>query len=176
MFGLLHIPVAALQTPATWHWSSAAHVIGFAPRHAPAWQVSNCVQALLSLHMVPLAAFGLLHMPVIVSQVPATWHWSSAAQVTGVPPTHAPAWQASICVQALLSEQAVPLGALVSAGHVSTIPAHVSAVSQASTAARQTVPAGDLVSAGQVPVLPVHISTASQAPAAARQTVVEASN
>ena len=65
----------------------------FVPVHVPAWQVSLCVQALPSLQLVPLVAFGFEHTPVVVLQVPATWHWSSAGQSTGVPPVQLPAWQ-----------------------------------------------------------------------------------
>src|SRR5207247_1200051 len=68
-----------------------------------------CVQALPSLHAVPLLAFGLEHWPVPVSQVPATWHWSEAVQTTGLVPVQVPLWQVSVCVQGLPSLQAVPL-------------------------------------------------------------------
>jgi hypothetical protein len=44
------------------------------PVQAPDWQVSVCVQALLSLQAVPLAAAGFEQVPVAGSQVPATWH------------------------------------------------------------------------------------------------------
>ena len=50
-----------------------------------------------------MALAGLLHAPVVGLQVPAAWHWSSAAQTTGVPLAQKPAWQASPCVQALPS-------------------------------------------------------------------------
>jgi hypothetical protein len=51
------LPVAGLQVPARWHWSCAAQTTRFAPVQAPAWQVSVCVQASPSLHVVP---FGWL--------------------------------------------------------------------------------------------------------------------
>ena len=44
-------------------------------------------------------------------QVPVIWQESGATQVTGLPPTHVPFWQVSVCVQALPLEQLVPLGA-----------------------------------------------------------------
>jgi hypothetical protein len=47
-------------------------VTGFEPTHAPAWQLSICVQALPSLHAVPFAALGFEQTPVDGSQVPAT--------------------------------------------------------------------------------------------------------
>jgi hypothetical protein len=64
-----------------------------------------------SLQAVPSAAAGFEHVPVAPSQVPAAWHWSLAVQMTGSPPTHAPAWQVSDRVQAVPSSQAVPSAA-----------------------------------------------------------------
>ena len=61
---------------------------------------------------MPFAALGLLQSPLLGSQVPATWHWSDAAQTTGLVPTQAPLWQESNVVQALPSLQAVPFAAL----------------------------------------------------------------
>jgi hypothetical protein len=52
---------------------------------------------------------GLLQWPVAWSHVPASWHWSLAAQVTDEP-VQVPAWQLSACVQALPSSQPVPFG------------------------------------------------------------------
>lgn len=62
--GLEHTPVAGLQVPASWHWSGKAHVTALAPTQAPAWQVSACVHALLSLHIVPFAAGAATHTPM----------------------------------------------------------------------------------------------------------------
>ena len=70
------------------------------------------VQALPSLQVVPFGAVGFEQTPVVVSQTPATWHWSDAVQTFAVPPVQAPAWQASPVVQALLSLQVVPFGAV----------------------------------------------------------------
>ena len=106
--GLEQVPVAVSQVPATWHWSLAEQVTGLAPTQVPDWQVSVWVQALPSLHPVPLVLLGFEQVPVAVSQVPATWHWSLAEQVTGVAPTQVPAWQVSVWVQALPSLQPVP--------------------------------------------------------------------
>jgi hypothetical protein len=107
--GFEHVPLEGSHVPATWHWSLAVHVIS-APPHTPASQVSPVVQALPSLHSVPLVAAGFEHVPLVGSQVPATWHSSSAEQVTGVPP-QTPLAQLSPVVQALPSLHAVPLGA-----------------------------------------------------------------
>jgi hypothetical protein len=54
--GFEHAPVVVLQVPATWQGSLAVHVTGLLPVQAPFWQLSVCVQALLSLHEVPFAA------------------------------------------------------------------------------------------------------------------------
>jgi hypothetical protein len=83
-------------------------VTGFEPAQAPAWQVSLCVQALPSLHDAPSAFAGFEHTPVLVLHVPAVWHWSGAAQVTGFAPVQAPAWQVSLCVQASPSVHDAP--------------------------------------------------------------------
>src|SRR3989442_896165 len=74
----------------------------------PAWQVSVCVQASPSLQAPPSAAFGLEHVPLAGSQVPASWHWSRAAQTTGFVPVQMPDWQLSVWVQASPSAQAAP--------------------------------------------------------------------
>jgi hypothetical protein len=116
--GLEHAPVEESHVPATWHWSDAAHATGFDPVQMPAWQVSVCVQAFPSLHAVPFVLAGFEQTPVAALQEPALWHWSSAAQVTGFPPVQTPAWQVSVCVQALPSLQGVPSGWLGAAEHV----------------------------------------------------------
>src|SRR6185503_15288536 len=77
----------------------------------PAWQDSAKVQALPSSQGVPSAAAGFEHTPVPMSQIPATWHWSSAVQTTGAPLVQGPDWQLSLCVQAFPSLQAVPSAA-----------------------------------------------------------------
>ena len=109
--GLEQTPLEGLQLPAAWQASPATQVTGLDPVHAPLWHVSVWVHAFPSLHVVPFAAAGFEHAPVAGLQVPATWHVSSAAQVTGSDPVHAPLWHVSLCVQALPSLQFVPLGA-----------------------------------------------------------------
>jgi len=83
---------------------------GLLPVHIPLWQVSVCVQVLPSLQLAPSGLAGFEHVPVVGSQVPATWHWSEAVQVTGFAPAHVPPWQVSVWVQALPSLQLAPLG------------------------------------------------------------------
>src|SRR5439155_974542 len=104
--GFEHAPVAGSQVPASWHWSAGAQVTGFVPAHSPAWQVSVRVQALPSLQAAPSGFAGFEHAPVAGSQVPASWHWSAGAQVTGFVPAHSPAWQVSVGVQELWSRLA----------------------------------------------------------------------
>src|SRR5207248_17173 len=106
--GLLQIPDIELQTPATWHWSSAVQAIGLPPTHAPDWQLSLCVQEFPSLHAAPSALGGLEHIPVERSHMPTAWHWSEAMQVIGAPATQEPPWHVSLWVQALPSVQAIP--------------------------------------------------------------------
>jgi hypothetical protein len=108
LLGFEQVPSAWLHVPATWHWSSAVQVTGLPPVQAPDWQLSVWVQALPSLQVVPFAAFGFEQVPFDGLQVPATWHWSCAAQVTAVP-VQVPLWQASAVVQAFPSLQVVPL-------------------------------------------------------------------
>jgi hypothetical protein len=83
-FGLLQVPVDGSQVPAVWQLSCAVHVTAV-PEQVPEWHASLVVHALLSLHEVPSAAFGLLHVPVVGLHVPATWQLSRAVQVTAVP-------------------------------------------------------------------------------------------
>jgi hypothetical protein len=85
---------------------------GFEPTHAPLWQESLCVQAFPSLHVVPFAAAGFEHVPVLELHVPATWHGSLAVQVTWLAAVQTPAWQESFKSQALPSLHAVPFGAV----------------------------------------------------------------
>src|SRR5436190_1299577 len=106
--GLVQVPDAGLQTPAVWHWSAAVHTTGFPPTQAPASQVSVCVQGLPSSHGAPSSLGGLVQAPDAGLQTPAVWHWSVAVHTTGFPPTQAPAWQVSVCVQALPSSHDAP--------------------------------------------------------------------
>jgi hypothetical protein len=64
---------------------------GLPPVQTPAWQVSVRVQALLSLHAVPLGLLGFEQVPVVVLHVPTSWHGSLAVQTTGLAPVQTPA-------------------------------------------------------------------------------------
>src|SRR5881409_243065 len=94
---LEHTPVVVLQVPTSWHWSEAVQTTGLLPVHTPLWQVSVCGQALQSVHPVPFVLGVLEHTPVVVLQVPTSWHWSEAVQTTGLLPVHTPLWQVSVC-------------------------------------------------------------------------------
>src|SRR5438132_281245 len=74
----------------------------------PAWQVSLCVQASPSVQGVPSAVLGLEQVPFAGSQLPATCHWSRAAQTTGFAPVQTPSGPVSLWLQASPSAQAVP--------------------------------------------------------------------
>jgi hypothetical protein len=102
----LQVP-SPLQVPACWHWPGLAQVKAV-PLHTPALHASPLVQARPSLQRVPSVLLGLPHRPVLDEQVPTAWHWSLAAQTTGLPPTQRPAWQVSLRVQAFPSSQAAP--------------------------------------------------------------------
>jgi len=101
-------PVDGLHVPTVWHWSLAVHVTGFDPVHTPVWQVSVCVHALPSLHVVPFETVGLEQVPVDGLHVPATWHWSLARHVTGFDPVHTPAAQAYVWSQRFVPVHDVP--------------------------------------------------------------------
>jgi hypothetical protein len=67
------------------------------------------------LHAVPSGAVGFEQAPLVGSQLPATWHASSAVHVTGLDPAQLPAWQEYAPKHLLLPAQAVPLGELSTA-------------------------------------------------------------
>src|SRR5437667_429146 len=102
----------------------------------PAWQVSLWVQASPSAQALPYAWFGLEHVPLVGSQTPATWHWSSAVQTTGFLHLQTPARQVSVWVQASPSSQTVPFGR--GAGSQRSLASRHTPVLQASSAAEQS--------------------------------------
>jgi hypothetical protein len=89
--GFVHCPVEASHVPGLWHSSLATHVTGVPGVQAPAWQTSAPLHASLSAQEEPLGLAGFEHWPVAESQVPASWHWSLAVQVTAVPGLQLPA-------------------------------------------------------------------------------------
>jgi hypothetical protein len=107
--GLEQRPVWESHVPASWHWSAAVQTTGLLPVHTPLSHVSVRVQASPSLHGVPFALAGVEQWPVWGSHVPASWHWSEAAQTTGLLPVHTPLSHISVCVQASPSLHGVPL-------------------------------------------------------------------
>jgi hypothetical protein len=102
-----------LQTPAFWHWPGAAQVTAVPPVHAPARQVSLCVQALLSLQAVPSGLFADEQVPVAGLHEPAVVHEPAAPQTMGFAPVQAPAWHVSVWVQPLPSSHDDPLALFV---------------------------------------------------------------
>jgi hypothetical protein len=72
--GVEQVPLNGLHDPAAWHWSTGAHVTGFAPVHVPAVHVSACVHGLPSLQVVPSGSAGFEHVPDEVLQLPTPWH------------------------------------------------------------------------------------------------------
>jgi hypothetical protein len=72
--GFVHVPVAGVQVPATWHSSKGVQVTGLEPVQLPPWQVSVWVHMLLSLQGSPLGLAGFEHIPFAGLQVPAMWH------------------------------------------------------------------------------------------------------
>jgi hypothetical protein len=107
--GFEQVPLVGLQVPALWHWSDAAQTTGFAPVQMPLWQVSVWVHALASLQAEPFVFAGFEQTPVDGLQVPTSWHWSDAVQVTAVPATQVPvALHASAPLHWFESAQLVP--------------------------------------------------------------------
>jgi len=84
------------------------------PAHLPAAQMSPVVHALPSSHEVPSTMLGVVQVPDVVTQTPATWHWSSAVHTTGLLPAQLPPLQVSDCVQKLPSLHVVPFSAVLS--------------------------------------------------------------
>jgi hypothetical protein len=101
-----------MQVPATWQASVAVHAIGFAPVHAPALHVSDCVQPLPSLHAVPVGCAFPVSMQTwvpVAHDVNPVWHafalgtqTTLAMQATQEPP-----------LQTMLVPHDLPLGAAV---------------------------------------------------------------
>jgi hypothetical protein len=126
--GVEQVPLEGLQVLAILQAVAAGQVTGLLPVHVPLWQVSVCVHALPSLHVVPFATFaGVEQVPLEGLQVLAILQVVAAGQVTGLPPVHAPLWQVSVCVHALPSLHAVPLGAFVGAEQAPVPGLHVPA-------------------------------------------------
>ena len=72
----------------------------------PLWQLSASVHRSPSSQMLPSGLTASVQVPVLASQVPASWHGSEAAHTTGLAPTQTPLWQVSDWVQASESSQA----------------------------------------------------------------------
>jgi hypothetical protein len=99
---------------------------------------------------VPSGFTGVLHVPEPGSQTPATWQSSAATQMTELPPTHAPATQESVCVQASPSSQAVPSASV--------------GFEQTPVAALHTPAAWHWSAAAQVVAVPVQLPATQESP------------
>lgn len=95
-------PVAGTQTSSV-HGRLSLHSIAAPATQAPSRQTSPVVQALPSLHMLPLGRRGVLQRPLAGSQMPGMWHWLAAVQVTGADRPQTPLVHISTPLQALLS-------------------------------------------------------------------------
>jgi len=147
--GFEHVPVAGSHVPATWHWSWAVQVTGLLPVHVPFSHESVRVQALPSLHAVPLA-FGGLEQPTPAVQTSSVQMLPSLQSALFGVPAQPPPVHTSVTVQATPSSQAVPLdlAGCVQAG-APTVPLHTSLVHTLPSSV-QLVPAAWTVSAGQL--------------------------
>ena len=100
------------------HWwltvkvTAAQHSV---PPQTPPTHSSPVVPGWPSSQAVPLELAGSLHPPVVASQVPASWHWSLAVQVTAAQrstPLQTPPVHTSLVVAGSPSSQTVPLPAI----------------------------------------------------------------
>jgi hypothetical protein len=135
--GFEHVPFVGLHVPARWHTSWASHTTASLPTQSPcALHLSVFVHAFWSSHVAP-GFGGFEHIPVVVLQVPATWHSSSAVHTTASLPTQLPcALHLSVFVHALPSLQVAPgFGGFV---HIPVAESHVPAVWHASCAVQVT--------------------------------------
>src|SRR3989442_580171 len=80
------------------------------PPHVRGPQPRRHGQPLASSQRVPLGLAGLLQAPVVNEPATAEMYSFALLHTTAFEPTQTPAWQASVCVQALASSQRAPLG------------------------------------------------------------------
>ncbi len=105
--GFEQLPVVVSHAPAVWHWSLAVHDTALPGEQTPVLHVSALVHALPSLQLLPSVLIGFEQLPVVESQLPATWHWSLGVHVTEVPP-HLPVLHTSVSVHRFLSSHPMP--------------------------------------------------------------------
>lgn len=121
---VLAVPVLALLVPTPPRQVPARH--SPVPLHGAPSGLADFTQAPVALShaLVITSQYGsaehggvnvapAAQTPVLVTQLPASWHLSAGAQTTGFPPAHTPAAQASFCVQASLSSHGVLSAAAV---------------------------------------------------------------
>jgi hypothetical protein len=111
--GAGQVPVVSEHVPAAWQASAGGGQIIWVPPHVPLpSHASPVVHLRPSSHAAP-AGLGAppVHVPLLGSQVPADVQAEAPEHWTGLAPTHLPAWQVSVCVQALPSLQPPPSAA-----------------------------------------------------------------
>jgi hypothetical protein len=99
-------PVCGAQVPAVWHAPGAPQTIGFAPTHTPLWQVSLVVQALPSLHVVPVSSV----------QVPSAVDPAATEHASHAPALQAVAQQTPSAQKPLAQSRPVPHAAAIPSG------------------------------------------------------------
>src|SRR5438552_1278666 len=112
-------------------------MMGFTPVQVPASHVFVRVHASPSSQVVPFGFAGLEHTPVDESHVPASWHWSCAAQMTGFTRVQVPASHVSARVHASPSSHVLPFG-FAGFEHTPVAGLHVPASWHSSCAAQTT--------------------------------------
>jgi hypothetical protein len=91
----------------TVHEMPSSHFVAVPP-HLPPVHTSEPVQVKPSLQTAPSCLAGLLHEPVLLSQVPAEWQLSLAAHTVWLAGVQVPFWQASPLVHGLPSSHFTP--------------------------------------------------------------------
>jgi hypothetical protein len=150
----VQVPVAGAHVPLPEQLFVVAGV------QVPVMQVSPVVHASMSLHVVPGVLGGSEHTPVIVLQVPTSWHWLLAVQTTGAVPVQVPVMHTSVAVHRLPSLQPVPSDAFAYE-HTPVAGAHTPACLQGAAAGQVSAVPAVQTPAWQVSVV-VHMLPSSQ--------------
>src|SRR5947207_15247488 len=87
LFGGFEQPVSGSQVPASWHWSSGLHVIGFEPLQMPPVHVSVCVQTLPSSQPLPSPSCVQTDGSPVQEWHSSTWHVALQPSPGVVPPS-----------------------------------------------------------------------------------------
>jgi len=106
--GLLHKPVMASQTPASWQMSAAMHTTALVPKQVPPWQESVCVHKSPSSQVPPSAIARWVHSPVAGAHSSSV-HGLASLQLRAEPPWQEPSRHVSPVVHASSSVQVAAL-------------------------------------------------------------------